>query len=198
MSRRKILEALSGLYPHCKHFMPRQPEQVQVFLTGYLKVLEAKLGDLDRTPEPAKWVATVCDNWLKSLTSREFKFPAPDQLANMAEVYRPKSDKPKPEPWAPLNSESYNGLTMADKWRHCQILGMEFRKKAGFMRRDVAEPYDPEAWAKYTPLAEQAEAEAKRLGVLLRDIKAGDAHGDGGGGSVNHVLSIPFMSKVPA
>lgn len=174
MSEERILNSLKTLYPHCRHYMSRTPDEVLAFLGGYLKVLERRFGDLYRHPEAAGWVERVCENWLDRLSEHGRQFPTPDQVRDLACAYQPRTQNPGNEPWRHLSAAEYDALPLWAKARHCRILAMEYSGRAGPMHvhGQGEGPVLPNRFARYTALAAECLAEANRLEGLVRRARA--------------------------
>ncbi|MFT4076866.1 MAG: hypothetical protein QM647_15175 [Asticcacaulis sp.] len=97
------------------------------------------------------------------------RFPYPNELNEIVQSLRSRADEPVAEAWHQISRQEYADLTLRAKVRYLTILAFEYRKAAGpmFGPGKGEGPAKPEAFAKWSPLAEQCEAECRRLSQQL-------------------------------
>lgn len=164
----KIINHLTALYPHCKHYERRNDDTIATLFRGYLQVFERRWPRIDTRDDVAGWIGNVCENWMDTIADRKHEFPSAAQLRDLAAGYEPRSaDDKGPKAWRPISKAEYQGLSIRDKARHCRIMAHELAMKAGGMNTK-GQLLRPDDFAHYHPMRERYEAEAKRLEGLLQ------------------------------
>ncbi len=140
-------------------------------------------------------VRKACEVWQYERESK--RFPYPNEFLNCIQVVKRKpADTSASEPWRQVAKGDYDAMTVSEKERYLQILAHEYRTLGGGMYgRGKGEGWvHPERAAKYHPLADRCEAEAKRLGEIVRSARAKDGiKAIGSAYDMKHVSEIlPF------
>jgi hypothetical protein len=162
----EISEAINDLARHCR--LPIMSEDQRAgWLRDWCTDLKAY---------PAEAVRHGCQQWRRTATKEAF--PKFSELRPLIEAVVTRSQVgEKIEAWRRLSEGDYRALTLREKVRYQLALAADLRREAGPQwgggRPKLAEDMPP-VWHSLRAEAAVAEAEAKRLGEVLRRYKGDD------------------------
>ena len=169
--RIEIVRELRALEKFCAFPSGMSGEDRERYLKDYL-------ADIQEYPLDA--IRNACAEWRRS---GSVKFPTSGALIPIIRRFVVQERPQGAEPWRELADDEYSTLTVREKIRHHQILAHEARRKAGPMFRNTTRggpitktsgqhiPAEemPDIWRRWNKIAENHEAEAKRLRGHLRE-----------------------------